>query len=360
MTLWARLRGEFLAWIQSIAEVIVTMVSRFRAQPRATLVETSANRFNLSMDAASNRPAPADCQIDFTDTGPVTALPDAWKVALRGSRLELRLIGARFLSRPLDLPKRAGDFLEAMVRSQIDRLTPWTAAEAIFAWTAPVEAGNDRINLTVIATPRGRIAPLVGFAEDCEVSSVAIYASPDGSSANSVDGLIVLEKRMRGSLDVGRVHRILCVVLLIAAGAAAAAFSVGEIYGGRLESERSSLTRQIAERRAAMRLNLSASGDATQNGLVRRKRMTPSSVMVLEALSTILPDNTYVTELRIEKDKLQLVGVTQDAPSLVKLIEQSPHFTRATFFAPTTRSANDPGDRFHVEARIRPYFGDGT
>jgi general secretion pathway protein L len=34
-------------------------------------------------------------------------------------------------------------------------------------------------------------------------------------------------------------------------------------------------------------------------------------VIVIEALSQILPDHIYVTELRIEADKLRLIGVTR-------------------------------------------------
>jgi general secretion pathway protein L len=156
------------------------------------------------------------------------------------------------------------------------------------------------------------------------------------------------------------VPRILRAILLASGAAAAAGLLVSTYLGADLDSEQQRLQRQISERRASLRLNSGAAGGSGLALLAKRKQATPSSVMVLEAISKVLPDTTYVTELRIEGDKIQVVGLTQDAPSLIRLIEQSQQFTRATFFAPTTRAQNDPGERFHIEAHITAYFGSGT
>jgi general secretion pathway protein L len=149
------------------------------------------------------------------------------------------------------------------------------------------------------------------------------------------------------------------VALLSCGLAAAASLMVAAYIGSALDSEQQQLTRRISERRASLRLDPNAGGSA-QSLLAKRKQTSPSSVVVLEALSQALPDSTYVTELRIEGDKVQLVGMTRDAPSLIRLLEKSPQFARATFFAPTTRAQNEPGERFHIEAHITPSFGSGT
>jgi general secretion pathway protein L len=365
MTMSGGIRDQLSAWIGGVAEAMVATINRIRVKPRVHLIETAQNSFTMRM-ISTRRSAPPDVHFELKDDEASLALPHDWQAALRGSQLEAVLMPSRFLSRPLELPRRAIEFLDAMIRSQIDRLTPWSANEAVFGCTTPVEASNDRIHLTVIATPKTKINPLIRLAEYCGAGSVILYAAPEGAAAAAsgrpaTDGAIKLfEKRMPGALDVARVSRILTVVLAAAAVSATLSLAIAGIVGGRLDAQQRQLSGEISERRATLRLKLAASDGSAQSNLEQHKQATPSSVMVMDALSQVLPDHTYVTELRIEKDKLQVVGITQDAPALVKLTEQSPHFTRATFFAPTTRSVSDPGERFHLEAHIKPYFGPGT
>jgi general secretion pathway protein L len=259
----------------------------------------------------------------------------------------------------LDFPTRASDFLDGMIRSQIDRVTPWTVNDAVYGWTTPVPAGNDRIEVTLAATSRLKVAPLMQLAEAVEAASLAVFAVVSDQTTNT-GRILLLEKSLRSVIGPAiNVPRLLRAGLLAAGIATAAALLIGTYLGGSLQSELGDVQRQISQRRNALRLE--ANGAASGMGLLaKRKQTTPSSVMVLEALSRALPDSTYVTELRVDGDKVQVVGMTQDAPSLIRLLEQSPQFTRATFFAPTTRAANEPGERFHIEAHISAYFGSGT
>ncbi|CCD95858.1 putative General secretion pathway protein L [Bradyrhizobium sp. ORS 375] len=357
------MRGELATWIGAVAAVIVDRVGRFNLKPPIQLIETERNLFVLRTIARAGRSAPPDCQVRLPEAeAAAPALPESWRTLLRGSRVEVMLMPERFLSRPLDLPRRAAEFLEAMVRSQLDRLTPWTAQEAVFGSTAPVEIAADRIQTTVIAAPRTRLDPLIRLAESWHVGSVVLFAAPGAASGQRVaqGATRLTEQHLRGSLDVGRVSRMLTAALVIAAVSATLSLVTGSILGGQLDAQQSLLARRISERRAALRLDLEGTDNAALRSLLRRKQETAADVLVLDALSRVLPDNTYVTELRIEKDKLQVAGVSQDAPALVRLIEQSAHFTRATFSAPTTRSVDDPGERFRIEAGIKPHFGPGT
>jgi general secretion pathway protein L len=341
-------------WITCVAAAIVAMRGRFVSSRAIELVEGTGGEFSLRTGGKDPGSPSEAGRIRIVDGEVVGAVPAALAAKLKASRVGLVLQPGRFMFRPLELPRRAGEFLEGIVRSQIDRLTPWSPAEAAFGWSPPTDAGNDRIVVTVAATARALVTPLVGAVAGLGADTIVVstFAQSSGTEPTAIR---VLEHSVRGALEVSRVRRALVVVLVVAGLLAGAAITADVVVGNDLEARQTEVARRIATRRVAMRAG-DASKDSTLAALERRKHETPSSVIVLEALSQILPDHTYVTELRITGDKMQVVGVTRDAPSLIRLIEQSSQFTRATFFAPTTRSPTEPGEHFHIEARIEPVF----
>jgi general secretion pathway protein L len=359
MALISELKELLDAWIAAVAGAIDSAATRTRRSRQILLREGESNSFTVTMTPAQNAPDLPAASFCLSNGRLHPPLPVDWKAACRGSRIEILLQPDHVMFRPLDFPRQAGDFLDGMIRAQIDRLTPWTANDAVFGWSAPTPIANERIELTFAATSKHKVLPLVQVASDLDAGAVAVFAEiPVGDAAAKIK---LLDRSLQGA--IGRsvdVPRILRVVLLCTGLAAAASLVVAAYVGGTLQAEQQQLLRRISERRASLRLDPNAAGGSGLALLAKRKQSTPSDVMVLEAISRVLPDNTYVTELRIEGDKIQVVGLTQDAPSLIRLMEQSPQFTRATFFAPTTRAQNDPGERFHIEAHIAAYFGSGT
>jgi general secretion pathway protein L len=84
------------------------------------------------------------------------------------------------------------------------------------------------------------------------------------------------------------------------------------------------------------------------------KEMSISSVIVMEALSRALPESAYVTEIRLEKENLRIMGLADDAPGLLAPLERSEHLSEVHFFAPTARGPDGKLFRFSIEARVEP------
>jgi general secretion pathway protein L len=355
----SELKDLFGEWIATVARAVDTIAGRFLRSRQILLREGKDDMLVAKAIPVRNAPALPEVSFRLDKGRPTPPLPGDWRTAFRGSRVEAVLQSDHVMFSPLDFPSQAGDFLDGMLREQVDRLTPWTVKEAIFGWSQPANTANDRIEVTFAATSKLKIQPLLQLAQALDVRSIAIFATASGSDGTPTRIKLFDESQLSAIGRTVNVPRILRAVLLSAGLAAAVSLLVTAYLGSSLQSEQQELQRRISQRRAALRLDPNAGGSALSL-LAKRKQTTPSSVMVLEAVSRALPDSTYVTELRIEGDKIQVVGMTQDAPSLIRLMEQSPQFTRATFFAPTTHAQNEPGERFHIEAHITAHFGSGT
>src|SRR5450631_1187434 len=342
-------------WIDRVATTIVAGRQSLRTTPYVQLVEQQDGTFAVR-GASQGDVADLPGQPVRIFGGSVdAAVAEQLASIVRGAKVEIVLQPRRFMFRPLELPRRALDFLEGIVRAQIDRLTPWSAADAVFGWHSSIDAANDRIEITIAATARALIAPFISAIAALGADTVAVSAA---TPQPDIAAIKICEQKAGQAAALARIRRIL--IGLAAGGGALASLSIAAntVVGGATETQRDDLTRRIAERRAAIQPGHGGTSEAARD-LERHKHEMPSSVIVIEALSRVLPDDTYLTELRILGDKMQIVGVTRDAPALIRLIEQTSHFSRATFFAPTTRSASEQSDHFHIEARIEPVYTPG-
>ena len=267
---------------------------------------------------------------------------------LRRAVIELRLAPSRFVFRELELPARAGGLLDGVVRAQIDRITPWRAAEVAFGCSAPSPREGQRIAVTVAACKSGPVAELAEALAAKGADAVSVTTAEGGEKIP----IRVYERHMGAATRLGRWRLALLTLLGAAMAAGAAAAAADWTIGADLSAEIDSLTASVAQRRAVLLRLQHAGDDPALQALNRAKRTTPSAVIVLEALSKALPDDAYLTDMRLEGDKLSIAGVAADAAKLIRNLEQSSAFSQATFAAPTTRTPDGRGQSFRIETHV--------
>ena len=358
MEIFETIRKTFSAWLNRVAEAMVAAAVRFKSIPTIAFIENDEGRLLPRSGEKIAAIAGAGSGLQLSDLRVGGPSAPQFESAVKGSRVELMLRSERFIFKTMELPSRAAEFLSGVVRSQIDRLTPWSADQAAFGVGAPTDVGAGRIAVTVAATAREMLDPYIQTftslgARDVKISTRPAEASPDAPA------ITVVEENVAGILDVRLARRIALAALVSLLVIAVAANIASAMVNRALQAHQDELARQIAQIRGAALASRNAPRDpklVAEQALAHRKNETPSSVIALEILSQILPDNTYLTELRIDSDKVRLTGITRDAPDLIRLIEQSHHFTHATFFAPITHTSSEPGDRFSIEAHMEPDF----
>ncbi len=362
-----RIGGIWIRWIDVLAAMLFAWREMWRA--RSSLFVRPTNDGFVVHKAGVRRDSLLRIvpQTDGPEAAPDTSVlatipagasaPDEVRRAARSGLILLELADDDVVKRRISVPAQAREFLPGIVRNQVDRLSPWQADQAVYGFDA-VASPDDAAVLDV----------RVFICSRCTVESAREALEPTGLSADRVvahaaDGTspVALWSRLadapRQEADRGRrqIGATITGFVLASLGLTLwAAFSAASL---RAESEElaarsSSLQRQLQGARTPQAL---ASARPEQRAWVF-KESAPSAVVVLDDLSRALPDDAYVTELRIESTKLRMTGLAANAPALIAPLEHSGHFADVRFAAPTTRGPDGALFRFQIEARVVPHL----
>ncbi|WP_203323465.1 PilN domain-containing protein [Pseudoxanthomonas beigongshangi] len=254
------------------------------------------------------------------------------------------------LRRPLVLPAAAADRLRDVVRFEIDRQTPFGADDVCYDASLRQRREDGQLEVDLIVIPRARfdaaLAPLGGLASELAgVDVAALQGTPLG-----VNLLAPAERRIRQAPMRGW-HLILASLALVAV-----VFAAWTILDNRRnaadEFETALRTRTEQARRVAAQRQQLVDLVEGMNALERTRAQRPTAVEVLDELSRRLPDGTHLEKMSIEGDRLVVIGLSQEASSLVAKLQGSPLWRSPALSGALQPDQTRRRDRFTLTAQL--------
>jgi len=297
------------------------------------------------------------------ETPGVLSLHDAETAAALAAALDRRgvdgelwlLLPARqALLRTLPLPLAAESRIDGLMQHEIDRQTPFSAEQVVFAATVlSRDAASGQLQAELAVLPRTALAaalaalgPLAARLNGADIDDAAHRA---GRRRNL---LPLAQRRPRVDRD-GRVRALLAaaaVLALLLAGVATLHNREQAVV--RLAAERDAAFDRAREARA-LRLQLDTAIAAT-NFLAEQRAARPTMLELLDDLTRRLPDDAFVTRLSVEQDRVVITGAARSAGALVATLQQSP-FLKGPALAGSLRQDPRTGrDEFTVLAQLAP------
>jgi general secretion pathway protein L len=258
-----------------------------------------------------------------------------------------RLPEKKILSRTVALPQAAENNLRQVVGFELDRLTPFTADKVYYdARVIARQPETKRITVKLSAIPRKALDPLLeALARMQVVPSVVDAAGEPGIN------LLPQERKPRHGAGTQRLQGVLAGLVLVAL-VAAAFLPLWQLRALVIDLiPRVDTAQSRAEVVYRLREELEKAV-ASHQFLQEKHRQSVSALRLLNEFTRILPDGTWLEQLDLRGDEVQLRGQSREASSLIAVVESSALFQDVTFRSPVIADRRTGRDRFHLAAQI--------
>jgi len=285
---------------------------------------------------------------------PVRLAADAAGVArlaaLRGRRpLALELPAGSLLERDVVLPIAAEQAPEQVLSYELDRLTPFSAADAFWCWSVlGREPALDRLTLRLGVLPRQEVAPALDLlALGRLVPDWLEVPMPGGPPAVvPMRHVQTGRARLRPTMLAGALCGALAVVAVVLP------FVQQELAATDLDREIAALKPKIAEVDALRRRIASAASEG--DVVAAEQARSGDALRGLAAVTDLLPDDSFLTEFTLKSGQLGLRGQSPVASRLIALLAADAAIRNPAFTAPVTRADSGRMDLFAIRADLAP------
>ena len=274
----------------------------------------------------------------------------------RGSLISVTIVvpAHECLVRELTVPAAALARMDEVLRFDIEANLPFRCSDLHHGWYLKDSNGAGDADVVVhVMIKKELLAPLIETVKQAGLPLREIAVTGGDGERLPVNLLERTERRRAGAV------RASTTVLAVTAAAAgflsltAFVMTVVDLNDGIAAAEEALL----AGSREAKAVRQSASAAEQTTAQLRqvrmRKRDAVPVVAIWEEVTRILPDGTWLTELRIDEGKVRIDGQSANASELIGALARSPLFSNVAFASPVTRDQQRGFERFQIQMATR-------
>lgn len=259
----------------------------------------------------------------------------------------------KVLIKPLKLPLATEENLCEVLAFEMDRQTPFKADQVYydFAVTAR-DPGEQSLELSLVLTPRQELDGILTALAERGIHPDLVTVNCDRT--DKLRNINLLPEKYRGH-RTGTSRRINIMIGILALALLTGAVSL-PLLGQRHKIKMLEPLLETAETKAEVAGRLRDTVEelkAESSFLVNRKQSTLLVLQVMDEVTRILPDDSWVFQVQIRGSEVQIQGQSASAAALIPLIESSDILYDARFRSPVTQAPRSILERFHLSASTR-------
>lgn len=263
----------------------------------------------------------------------------------------LRLGAGKAVISRIVLPAAAMDVLPAVIRNKVESLAPWPLSEARWGYRIAEGQPAGQVQVDVGIVSRASLESMIADLAGCGLKVGQLEIAADHDSGRPIQVDFLAEDRSRGARRKLAAAAFVVVLLALAAG------GYGLYQAMTASQDLTTIQSRIDTLRQALqgkRGSVANAKLAAANQLFDRKRDGRPFVLLLNEMTRLVPDGTWLTALNFDGSRMTITGHGSEVPGLVKALEQSETFADVNFAAATQRDPDGNGQTFSISAGIRP------
>lgn len=266
----------------------------------------------------------------------------------------LRLTSAQALRKIVYLPAAAQENLQQVVGFELDRYTPFKPEQVYSSAVTVDKTELGQLRVMLILTPRLVLDRLLTQLADWGVRPDRVEfgeADADIAAIRHAYNLLPERYRQQGS-RLGQVVTWSLNLLLLCLMLAVLVWPVW-LEGQAVDSLKARIKALEKQTRVveAQQLEIDALHAETQK-LIDVKQQSPALLAVLNELSSVLNDETWLTHLQYSDKHLQIQGQSPAASALIGVLEASGYFSNVSFVSPLTQDKVTGRERFQISMDV--------